>query len=158
MNDDTSTTGSGFESASWLLRDREFVRLCASTLSDNKTALFDALATARIDTVEVTFNGYADSGQVDEAVIAGEGADADLRLVNIEIARVERGSPAVVHETLSAKDAIEKLVYDLLQQTYAGWEINQGAYGDFLFDVGDRTVTLNFNERIETSEYTQHVF
>ncbi|MBR1141020.1 MAG: hypothetical protein E6431_32125 [Bradyrhizobium sp.] len=68
------------------------------------------------------------------------------------------GSVAVVRETLSVKDAIEKLVYDLLQQTYRGWEINQGAYGDFLFDVGDRTVTLNFNERIETSEYTQHVF
>jgi hypothetical protein len=56
------------------------------------------------------------------------------------------------------KDAIEKLVYDLLEQTYSGWEDNQGAYGDFLFDVSERTITLNFNERIETSEYTQHVF
>ena len=120
--------------------------------------MFDALAAARIDTVEVTFNGYADSGQVDEAVIDGEGGDADLRLINIEIARVEWGNPVVVHETLSVKDAIEKLVYDLLQQTNCGWENNQGAYGDFLFDVGDRTITLNFNERIETSEYTQHVF
>ena len=158
MTDDSSTPGSGFDSASWLVRDQEFVKLCKSTLSENKTALFDALANARVDTVEVTFNGYADSGQVDEAVIDGEGADADLRLINIKIARVGWGSPAVVRETLSVKDAIEKLVCDLLQQTYGGWEINQGAYGDFLFDVGDRTVTLNFNERIETSEYTQHVF
>ena len=125
---------------------------------ENKTALFDALAGARVDTVEVTFNGYADSGQVDEAVIDGEGGDADLRLINIEIARVEWGNPVVVRETRSVKDAIDRLVYDLLQQTYGGWEINQGAYGDFLFDVGDRTVTLNLNERIETSEYTQHVF
>lgn len=158
MTDDSSTPGSGFDSASWLARDQQFVKLCKSVLAENKAALFDVLANARIDTVEVTFNGYADSGQVDEAVIDGEGADADLRLINIEIARVGWGSPAVVRETLSVKDAIEKLVYDLLQQTYGGWEINQGAYGDFLFDVGDRTVTLNFNERIETSEYTQHVF
>jgi hypothetical protein len=56
------------------------------------------------------------------------------------------------------KDAIEKLVYDLLEQTYSGWEDNQGAYGDFLFHVAERTITLNFNEGIETSEYTQHVF
>ena len=158
MIDDSSTPNSGFDSASWLVRDQEFVRLCKSTLAENKTALFEALANAGIDIVEVTFNGYADSGQVDEAVIDGEGAEADLRLIDIEIARVGWGSPAVVRETLSVKDAIEKLVYDLLQQTYGGWEINQGAYGDFLFDVGDRTVTLNFNERIETSEYTQHVF
>jgi len=158
MTDDTSAPGSGFDSASWLARGQEFVKLCKSVLAKNKTALFDALAAARIDTVEVTFSGYADNGQVDEAAIDGEGGDADLRLINIDIARVECGNPVVVCETLSVKDAIEKLVYDLLEQTYGGWENNLGAYGDFLFDVVDRTITLNFNERIETSDYTQHVF
>jgi uncharacterized protein DUF6878 len=158
MIDDSSTPGSGFDSACWLAQDQEFAKLCKSALAENKTALFNALEAARIDTVEVTFSGYADSGQVDEAVIEGERADADLRLINIEIARVGWGSPAVARETRSVKDAIEKLVYDLLQQTYGGWENNLGAYGDLLFDVVDRTITLNFNERIETSEYTQHVF
>ena len=28
---------------------------------------------ARIDTAEVTFNGYADNGQIGEAVVDGEG-------------------------------------------------------------------------------------
>lgn len=158
MTNDTSTPGSGFDSAAWLLRDQEFVRLCKSTLSDNKTALFDALARARIDTVEVTFNGYADEGQIDGLVADGEGADADLRLTNIELARVVWGNPAATRETLTLKEAIEKLVHDLLEQTYDGWENNQGAYGDFLFDVFERRITLNFNERIETSELTQHVF
>jgi len=140
------------------VRDQEFVKLCKATLPDNKTALFDALATARIDTVEVTFNGYADEGQIDGAVTDGEGGDTDLRSINVEIARVEPGNQIVTRQTMSVKDAIEKLVYDLLEQTYSGWEDNQGAYGDFLFDVAERTITLNFNERIETSEYTQHVF
>jgi hypothetical protein len=158
MTGDTSTPGSGFDSASWLLRDQQFVKLCQSTLSDNKTALFDALAAARIDTVEVTFNGYADEGQIDGVVADGEGADADLRLINIELARVVWGNPMATRETLTLKDAIEKLVHDLLEQTYGGWENNQGAYGDFLFDVLERTITLNFNERIETSELTQHMF
>jgi hypothetical protein len=120
--------------------------------------LFDVLATVRIDTVEVTFNGYADEGQIDGAVADGEGGDTDLHSINVEIARVERGSQIVTRQTLSVKDAIEKLVYDLLEQTYSGWEDNQGAYGDFLFDVAERTITLNLNERIETSEYTQHEF
>ena len=158
MTDDTSTPGSGFDSASWLVRDQDFAKLCKSALAENKTALFDALAGARIDTVEVTFNGYADSGQVDEAVVDGEGADADLQFISIEIAHVEWGNLIVVRETRSVKDAIEKLVYDLLQQTCCGWEINEGAYADFVFDIEERTITLNFNERIETSEYTRHVF
>ena len=158
MTDDTSTPGTGFDSACWLLRDQEFIRLCKSTLSENKTALFDALATAGIDTVEVTFNGYADEGQIDGAVADGEGADTDLQSMHVEIARVEWGNRIVTRQTLSVKDAIEKLVYDLLEQTYSGWENNQGAYGDFLFEVVERSITLNFNERIETSELTRHVF
>jgi hypothetical protein len=54
--------------------------------------------------------------------------------------------------------AIEQLAYDFLRETHAGWENNEGAYGDFHFDVTERSITLNYNERIETSEYTQHVF
>jgi hypothetical protein len=158
MTDHTSAPGSGFDSASWLMRDQEFVKLCKSILAENKTVLFDALAGARIDAVEVTFNGYGDDGQIDGIVVDGEGGDADLRLIDIRIARVVWGNPAATLETLTLKDAIEKLAYDLLEQTYGGWENNQGAYGDFVFDVAERTITLNFNERIETSEYTQHLF
>jgi hypothetical protein len=58
---------------------------------DNKTALFDALATARIDTVEVTFNGYADEGQIDGAIAGGEGGDTDLHSIKVEIA--SKGPP-----------------------------------------------------------------
>jgi len=108
--------------------------------------------------VEMTFNGYADDGQIDGIVADGEGGDTDLRLINVEITRVVWGNPVATRETLTLRDAIEKLAYDLLEQTCAGWENNQGAYGDFLFDVVDRAIRLNFNERIETSEYTQHVF
>jgi len=158
MTDDTSAPGSGFDSACWLARDQEFVKLCKSILAENKTALFDALTRARIDTVEMTFNGYADDGQIDGIVADGEGGDTDLRLINVEITRVVWGNPVATRETLTLRDAIEKLAYDLLEQTCAGWENNQGAYGDFLFDVVDRAIRLNFNERIETSEYTQHVF
>lgn len=68
------------------------------------------------------------------------------------------GKPVATRETLTLNDAIEKLAHDLLEQTYDGWESNQGAYADFLFDVFGRTITLNFNERIETFELTQHVF
>jgi hypothetical protein len=158
MTDDTSTPGSGLDSASWLLRDQEFITLCKSTLSENKTALFGALAGARIDTVEVTFNGYADEGQIDGAVADGEGVGTDLPGIHVEIARVECGKQIVTRQILSVKDVIENLVYGFLEQTYSGWENNHGAYGDILFDVAERMITLNFNERIETSEMTQHVF
>jgi hypothetical protein len=41
---------------------------------------------------------------------------------------------------------------------HGGWENNEGAYGEFTFDVAQRTITLDYNERVETSEYSQHMF
>ena len=32
--------------------------------------------------------------------------------------------------------------------THDGWENSDGAYGDFTFDVAERTITLDYNERL----------
>ena len=56
------------------------------------------------------------------------------------------------------RDAIETLSYAFLQETHAGWENNEGGYGDFVFDVAAGTITLDYNERIETSENYSHEF
>ena len=56
------------------------------------------------------------------------------------------------------RDVIETFVYDLLGQTHDGWENSDGAYGDFTFDVAERTITLDYNERHMKSDYSQHVF
>ena len=50
------------------------------------------------------------------------------------------------------------LAYDFLGQTHGGWENSDGAYGDFTFDVAERTITLDYNERHMESDYSQHVF
>jgi len=59
---------------------------------------------------------------------------------------------------VSIADAIEQLAYDFLEQTHSGWEDNDGAYGDFTFDVAARTITLDYNERYTASDHSQHVF
>jgi hypothetical protein len=140
-------------------REREFERLCESVRLENKVALFDAFADADIGTVIVEFDGYGDSGQIQD-VTAYVARDVVLKLPSrtIEIAHVQSGSLDIVRETLSVRDAIEHLAYDVLEETHGCWEDNLGAYGDFVFDVAARTITLNYNERFEDSEYTQHVF
>ena len=59
---------------------------------------------------------------------------------------------------MSIRDAIERLAYDFLEETHDGWENSDGAYGDFIFDVAERTITLDYNERHMESDYSQHVF
>ena len=53
-------------------------------------------------------------------------------------------------------DAIERLAYDLLEETHGGWENNEGAYGEFVFDVAERTIRLEYNERVMETEYSEH--
>lgn len=158
MTDDTSAPVPTFDATSWLAREREFAKLCESVRPENKAALFDALAQAGITSVEVTFDGYGDSGQIEDITAKAADKDVALPAVSLEIAHAEWGSPDIVRVTHSMKDAIEQIAYDFLRETHEGWENNEGAYGDFHFDVNDRTITLDYNERIETSEYTQHVF
>lgn len=144
---------------SWLAQEQARTRLHESLRPDNKAALFEALAHAGITTVLVEFDGYADSGQI-ENITAHAGPNVTVKLpeCSVDIAQVNHGNLEVGRQTMSVKEAIELLAYDFLEETYGSWEDNLGAYGEFLFDVAERTITLDYNERIETSEYTQHVF
>jgi hypothetical protein len=159
MTDDNSTPIPSFDATGWLAQEHARARLAESVRPENKAVLFEALAQVGITTVLVQFDGYGDSGQIEDiSAHAGPDVAVNLPECNVEIARVEYGTLAIVRDTYAVRDAIERLAYDFLEETHGGWENNEGAYGDFLFDVGERTITLNYNERIETSEYTQHLF
>lgn len=159
MTDNNPPPLSAPDPTSWLAQEQARARLDESIRPENKAALFETLARVGITTVLVEFDGYGDSGQI-ENITAHASPDIAVSLpeCKVEIARVDYGSLDIIRRTLSVKEAIEQLAYDFLEETHGGWEDNQGAYGDFLFDVAERTITLNYNERIESSEYTQHVF
>ena len=157
-SNDTTNSSPLIDPTSWLARDREFEKLCDSIRPENKAAVFDILAQAGVTSVEVTFDGYGDSGQIEDIAAKAGDKDVALPVVNVEVAHANWGNPDIVRVTHPLPQAIEQLAYDFLRETHAGWENNEGAYGDFYFDVAERTITLNYNERIETSEYTQHVF
>ncbi len=137
---------------------REQERRAAELHQVNKAAVLDVLASAGIDTVVVTFDGYGDSGQI-ESIDAKAGVETvALPSITIEIARSVWRSPEIERNVQSVHDAIETLAYDLLRQTHCGWENNEGAYGEFTFDVAERTIELDYNERYTSSENYSHTF
>jgi hypothetical protein len=44
---------------------------------------------------------------------------------------------------------IEDYCYNLLEQDFGGWEINEGSQGNFVFYMNDEIVELNFSENTE---------
>ncbi len=124
----------------------------------NKDRLFDALFTAGITHVTVTFDGEGDSGQIESiSAWAGEVA-VEFPSVEIPYAAITWDNPAVEMRQLSLTDVVEQLAYDLLADTHGGWENYDGAYGEFCFDASARCIHLEFNERFTSSELFTHEF
>ena len=139
-------------------QQRERARLEADLRPANKTALFGALAAAGVSLVSVAFDGSGDSGQI-ESIDAWAGDTAtELPTAVIEIAEPSSDGSGVERKTISIHDALEHLAYDFLEETHGGWEDNEGAYGEFTFDVAERKITLDYNERFIETEYSEHEF
>lgn len=125
----------------------------------NKIALFDRLEAAGISQVIVSFDGYGDSGQI-ENVEARNAADEvnDLPTTPVVMTSAIWGQAEPEQRTIPVGEAIEWLAYDALRETHGGWENNDGAYGEFIFDVAARSISLDYNERYTATEFFSHEF
>lgn len=124
----------------------------------NKTALFDTLVAVGVTQVIVTFDGYGDSGQVEDISALTNGETVNLPEAQIIIATTSWGDDAIVEQAMTVAEAVEQLAYDFLAETHGGWENNDGTYGEFTFDVAEREITLDYNERYTAADSHQHTF
>lgn len=145
-----------FDPENFIARYQAYEQRAAELHPANKASLFAALAGAGIVKVTVTFDGYGDSGQIDNVELNGDAAT--LPDIPVELARTDFGSTEVERRTEPLNEAIETFCYALLESTHGGWENNDGAYGEFVFDVVAGTIMLDFNYRIETSENHSYEF
>jgi hypothetical protein len=145
--------------ASYVARQAILDEKAASLRPANHGAIFDALADAGTVSVTVTFDGYGDSGQIE--AIDARSADGEIALPDtcVEIASPACADPDLIERrSMPLAEAIETIAYDLLRLTHPGWENNEGAHGDFTFDVATRTISLEHHERYTAIESHSHVF
>ena len=133
-------------------------RLEADLFSINKATLFDALVFTGVTTIIVTFDGYGDSGRIEDVEVQGSDDNIAMPGAMIEFARAIWGQSEPKRSTVTIATAVENLAYDVLERTHGGWENNDGAYGEVVFDVAKREITLDYNERYTASENYTHSF
>jgi len=133
--------------------------------------LFDTLAQTKVSSIEVSFEGCGDSGQiesVDYTDANGKGID-EAYLDKVIVKGSERTSyhqwdektkQMVLTEARegNVRGIIEEICYDKLGASHGGWELNEGSYGTFYFDVSTRKVRLEYNERIEEVRTSEESF
>ncbi len=144
--------------ARYFTEQQEYQQRAETLRPANKTVLFDALAAAGITQVVVTFDGYGDSGQVESIDAKAGDEDAALPSGMISLIFARWGQADATAQDMTIADAVEHLAYDFLSQTHGGWENNDGAFGDFTFDVAERSITLDYNERYTATESYSHEF
>jgi hypothetical protein len=134
----------------------------ADTRAHNKSLIFDVLAEVGIRKLTVDFDGYGDSGQIDDVEPGTDQAwiTGDERIPvptgrKVQLASPVPGNPPV---EMTLQEAIETLAYDYLEETHMGWENNDGAFGTFVFNVPDRSITLEHNERYTEVNTCTHEF
>jgi hypothetical protein len=134
---------------------------CEEATLLNKTAVFDALSAAGITAVTVDFDGYGDSGQIQGITPFAGDASVELPKMSVAMRQISHAfgggstEAAETSEEQSLFEAIEALCYDWLEERHGGWEIDDGSFGEFEFNVPARTIRLEYNGRI-TDVVTEH--
>ena len=98
------------------------------------------LKDAGVARVDIYYDGCGDSGQIEDIRYF----DAQRKWIN---------PPPV--PTLS-EDALRDLFYDLLETRHAGWENNDGAFGEFEWDLIADTLKHSHSDRYVECETTEH--
>ncbi|HPB23905.1 MAG TPA: hypothetical protein PLL48_16440, partial [Novosphingobium sp.] len=83
---------------------------------------------------------------------------AELPGGTVAVMMLDYGADRPIANHLSTSEATENLAYDLLRQKHRGWETNDGAFGEFTFDVAAGTISLDYNERFTSSENYTHAW
>lgn len=96
-----------------------------------------ALMELNVAQVRMSYDGYGDSGMVEGVIATREGEDDAIEL------------PTGVRDQLIA--AAETLLPD-------GWENNEGAFGELVLNVLQRSLTREHNWRVESTEYDEEVW
>jgi hypothetical protein len=142
----------------WEMKAAARAKLDAELFALNKTTLLNALSQAGVTRVTVSFDGYGDSGQIENIDVRAGEDDVTMPAATIEIAESVWGEAEPKRSSVSLAAAVESLAYDVLERTHCGWENNDGAYGDIVFDVAEGVITLDYNERYTATENYAHSF
>lgn len=101
--------------------------------------LSQLLTTMGVARVEVTYDGCGDSGQIEE-----------LHYLNA------KGEPLAPSIAEADEERLTQFFYDLLEMRHPGWENNDGAFGEFTWDVAADTLHHTHNMRFTDYETEEH--
>jgi hypothetical protein len=98
------------------------------------------LKEAGVATVRIEYDGCGDSGQIES------------------VSYLDRDGKALEFSSTASfsEDRLTDLFYDLTQARHPGWENNDGAFGEFDWNLNADTLRHEHNDRFTDYETTEH--
>jgi hypothetical protein len=126
--------------------------------------IYQALSALGVHKLHVTYSGAGDSGCIDEIEASnkkGETIPLPATPVSIGLIHAEWDAATGTYSTsvrsveeIPLKDAVEQWCYDLLEEHYPGWEINEGSSGTIIIDPAARQGHIDHTYLVPQSDYT----
>lgn len=121
----------------------------APLIAHNRSVILAALRAAGIASVAASYSGMGDEGQMEEITTEPPEAEAlekpvqVLERTNRYIVEENRWESTDVPAEMSLEEAIEGLVYEILEERRPGWEINEGSRGTLTLNVAEGSYELD---------------
>ncbi|MGO9984620.1 MAG: DUF6878 family protein [Rhodomicrobium sp.] len=110
--------------------------------------IYQALSELGVHKLLVNYSGSGDSGCIDDVearnnedvVIPFPDTPVSITLThtNYDFGTGQYSTASKSVQTMPLKDAVEQWCYDLLEEHYPGWEINEGSSGAIVIDPENR--------------------
>jgi len=118
-------------------------------MSDSEREKVAALLKSHgVRSVHADYDGEGDEGQINTPDFLGDaipGAEQRPDFPQVLVIKIED----------SLSERVRDLLYTFLEDLYPGWEINEGSYGQFEWNLKTDKIQLTHNERfmqVDTSE------
>lgn len=140
----------------------DFQTLTEDDLTENRDRLLVALAERQVIRVTITYEGSGDSGDVSEVSV--EPPELMPRLLDdtIELRclvgeyKDRQYLRTMADRPMNLRAALAEFALTWVEDTHAGWEINDGSQGTVTIAVAERTLTLEHTEYYTESQDYVH--
>ena len=136
----SDTTLDGVPNATFSFSLAQYYEERLANVRKNLPVAAEQLKVAGVARVDISYDGCGDSGQIE-----------DVRYFDAQHKWIKSPPPFTITE-----DALRELFYDLLETRHAGWENNDGAFGEFEWDLVADTLKHSHSERYIECETTEH--
>jgi hypothetical protein len=132
-------------------------RLKRESQTEDRATVMAALKACGITKVVIRYDGYGDSGGVEECSVEG-GQGQESLAMPVQTAIVDWPLAEKAIHTAPLREVLETLAMECVAADHDGWENNEGGSGDVTFDPVADTITVSHTENYIASQDFIHTY